>query len=102
MEHGAAHQAIDGFRGCQGFTTDGAQFSEAPRLRQHLAFQRADGAVVGVDRSAQALSGAIQMPGKGGETAVQILAQLQNPGGVFRDHGLAPAVGDRLEQCHER
>ncbi len=78
-----------------------AEFGEATGPREHLAFQRADGAVVGVHAVGQGAAHPREMAGEYRQSLVQVAGEVAYLAGIFGKRDLAPAVGHRLEQRHE-
>src|SRR5688572_32518739 len=71
----------------------GAELGKAPRLRRHVAFERADGGVVRAERIVERAADLLQMPDERREALVQLLAELADLRGVLRRRRLAPAIG---------
>src|SRR6185503_19438500 len=87
--------------GNRGIGSD-TELRKAPRLRQHLAFERTDGGVVRTDCAVQLFAQLLQVRDERVEAAIKLLPHLVNDGGVLGDIRLTPAVRNGLEQGDER
>src|SRR6478672_902069 len=83
MQLRAAHHALDALEHGQRFAADRAELRETSCLREHVALERGERAVVRFERLAEALAGALEVADEAAEPAVQLLAVLEDLGRVL-------------------
>ena len=75
---------------------------QPPRGDEHPALERADGAVVGVDRSRQPARDFLEVHRHHADAIVELPSEVADLLRVLRDVLLLPAVGDGAQQRHQR